>query len=897
MAVTPLRRLCRNTLNIIRADGKVNVKKEIFMRKTLLILFCIIVSCSLVTVNSIAQDNEKDKYEKKDIVTKEGKKIQVKINKKTKMPHRIYGMQTEFVKKYGIITEYNIEQSSRKFLKEYEDVFQVNQNDLVLDRATTNKGRWFVNFQQVYKKIPVWRAYVGFTVNRDGSILLAGSDAYPNIKINAKAALSEKEAVENAAKNFLETSQSDGYRAGDKAELIILPADKDDDIEYFLTYKVIINSPETFSGLSETYFVDAQTGEILKKYSNGREFSDKDKNKKTDKKKSTLATLMFTSYLKYWDTDPNGTEYSIPAGGAYWKLYDMQYDFTEEADQANDSGELMFPNIDTGDYIVRADTLYGTHVTVYDDQNRWAPESGTTLSAPGNYTVYRGPDAGTQVYYHVTNAYNIFTSSPFNLSSMWSNMPVNVSYSPAIPGKSYGTSLAFGYQVSQNWGVASDVIYHEYTHSVIYNIYGGFIGTGYSANHQSKALDEGLADFFSAHITNDSEIMDYFAGYGRDVDNTLTMSSYDNSAGADPHLNGRIFSGACWDLREGALGESYASELVFDALQITPQAYNFPDFADNIFLADDLDNDLSTSVPHYTPISSAFSNHTISFSAVGFPGAVTSLSVSNSNNGTYLSWASASDVVEYAIYRKTTGAYSLLIRTPLNYHTDTSVSEGTFYTYKVIAENNAGGGTSSPEDTVSVPANISVNVTYDYAPSYYDWVTFTATATGGIGTKSYTWYRAPENDPDNWTQVGSNSSSLYLKCTVWGFYLKVVVEDDTSIADGEWSDDYSMAKRAQEWTIPEIPEKFELFNNYPNPFNPETTIRYSLPENGQVTVQIFDLNGKHVKTLVNRFCEAGSYTINWNGKNESGLAAASGVYIYKISAGKYKAGKKMVLLK
>lgn len=92
-----------------------------------------------------------------------------------------------------------------------------------------------------------------------------------------------------------------------------------------------------------------------------------------------------------------------------------------------------------------------------------------------------------------------------------------------------------------------------------------------------------------------------------------------------------------------------------------------------------------------------------------------------------------------------------------------------------------------------------------------------------------------------------------------------------------------------------IPEKFELYNNFPNPFNPVTTINFDIPsdaQSGPVTLIIYDLTGKVVTTLVNDHLSPGKYSVNWNAGNYS-----SGLYLYSIRAGNYTAIKKMVLVK
>jgi len=89
-----------------------------------------------------------------------------------------------------------------------------------------------------------------------------------------------------------------------------------------------------------------------------------------------------------------------------------------------------------------------------------------------------------------------------------------------------------------------------------------------------------------------------------------------------------------------------------------------------------------------------------------------------------------------------------------------------------------------------------------------------------------------------------------------------------------------------------LPTEFELHTNYPNPFNPMTRIDYSLPFDSKVSLQIFDVLGREVVTLVDDNLKAGYYTIDFNASN-----LASGIYYYRMSAGDFTAIKKMVLLK
>ena len=94
-----------------------------------------------------------------------------------------------------------------------------------------------------------------------------------------------------------------------------------------------------------------------------------------------------------------------------------------------------------------------------------------------------------------------------------------------------------------------------------------------------------------------------------------------------------------------------------------------------------------------------------------------------------------------------------------------------------------------------------------------------------------------------------------------------------------------------------LPEDFTILQNFPNPFNPLTTLRYSLPENSFVNITIYDLLGRHVKTLINQTQEAGHKSVIWNATNDDDKSVSAGIYFYQIRAGEFVQTKKMVLLK
>ena len=93
------------------------------------------------------------------------------------------------------------------------------------------------------------------------------------------------------------------------------------------------------------------------------------------------------------------------------------------------------------------------------------------------------------------------------------------------------------------------------------------------------------------------------------------------------------------------------------------------------------------------------------------------------------------------------------------------------------------------------------------------------------------------------------------------------------------------------------PDGFELYANFPNPFNPSTTIKFNLNQAQTVSLAIYDMRGHLVKMLLNQECSAGMHQAVWDGTDVAGGLVASGLYIYKIEAGAKSETKQILLLR
>jgi hypothetical protein len=95
----------------------------------------------------------------------------------------------------------------------------------------------------------------------------------------------------------------------------------------------------------------------------------------------------------------------------------------------------------------------------------------------------------------------------------------------------------------------------------------------------------------------------------------------------------------------------------------------------------------------------------------------------------------------------------------------------------------------------------------------------------------------------------------------------------------------------------ELPTRVDLQQNYPNPFNPITTIRFDLPDRRNARLEVFSMDGRQVVTLVDKVLPPGRLTVIWDGKDSGGRPVASGIYLYRLTAGDFKETHRMVLVR
>ena len=164
----------------------------------------------------------------------------------------------------------------------------------------------------------------------------------------------------------------------------------------------------------------------------------------------------------------------------------------------------------------------------------------------------------------------------------------------------------------------------------------------------------------------------------------------------------------------------------------------------------------------------------------------------------------------------------------------------------------------------------------------------------------------PDSDPLAFTwlvddeQSGEGSSFQFAPPDTGLYHVMVKVSDGSALSPDNyhtWRVRVVASTGVGHKAPPGTVADFELEQNYPNPFNPLTVIRFSLPERAQASLSIYDLHGRLVRTLLKPGrIEAGVHSTVWDGTNDSGKQVPSGIYFYRLTAGKYKETKKMLVL-
>ena len=153
----------------------------------------------------------------------------------------------------------------------------------------------------------------------------------------------------------------------------------------------------------------------------------------------------------------------------------------------------------------------------------------------------------------------------------------------------------------------------------------------------------------------------------------------------------------------------------------------------------------------------------------------------------------------------------------------------------------------------------------------------------------------------NW---GGPTVTIPIGTTPGTYYLGFLVDRNDAVTESDETNNYvsvaitvEVALDIEELNLTGLPTNYQLSQNYPNPFNPSTTIEFDVPRSSFVSIDIYNQLGQKVNNLVHQKVVAGSYRVDWDGRDNMGNQVATGIYFYRMQAGDYIENKKMILLK
>jgi hypothetical protein len=210
--------------------------------------------------------------------------------------------------------------------------------------------------------------------------------------------------------------------------------------------------------------------------------------------------------------------------------------------------------------------------------------------------------------------------------------------------------------------------------------------------------------------------------------------------------------------------------------------------------------------------------------------------------------------------------------------------------WKVENVNDATGKFSLPIDLTGEPQNVfAIEVRTSLDPSLVELNSIASNLPEG-------WIMTNNNVDGNIVIAMAGTTPLNAS-RIAVLELSVLDKDAVVVLNGTVIVNANASKDLPSVELKQIPNKFALSQNYPNPFNPTTTINFEIAKEAKVNVQIYDLLGNKVITLVNTNKLAGAYNVMWNGLNNAGEIMPTGTYFYRITAGSFTQTKKMVLMK
>lgn len=290
-------------------------------------------------------------------------------------------------------------------------------------------------------------------------------------------------------------------------------------------------------------------------------------------------------------------------------------------------------------------------------------------------------------------------------------------------------------------------------------------------------------------------------------------------------------------------------------------------------------------------------NGSITLSTVGLPATPTNLNAVAFNSGRIdLSWQdNADDETGYTLQRTsdTTSTWSTITSFPANSNaaSDSELVDGTEYYYRVFATNGAGNSNYSNISGATTPMRPPTDLQANQIPGGEVQLTWQDNSASELGY----YIERKTGSAGNYTVLDSVDANVSTYTDTTGtagqtYYYRV--RGHNLVVLSAYSNEVSLTITAVKSNRKSIPNHFDLAQNYPNPFNPVTVVDYQLPVTSNVTLIVYDVLGREVETLVDAYLPAGYYEAQFDAG-----ALPSGIYFYRLTAGRFISVRKMVVMK
>ncbi len=478
------------------------------------------------------------------------------------------------------------------FLGEHADLFGVDPSDLRLVAAKRIDEHWIVVFRQVLDTLAVHHVTVALVADGDGTVLAYHGNYVPDLSISTKVKL-DLEGAADIAKATLEGDAVDAFSRHD-AQLVVHVDRSGEELQPRLAWHFLLAAERPHPVLDTLFFVDAVDGTVLHSYP-----------------RHVPAVLRGAAAGEVLVENPDDPPVSLE------RLPYMRATVDRTGFTTDPNGDFALSGLISGGYAVDA-ALAGPFADVRDAAGREVTTtSGCATSSPCGIAWPYSDELN--VFFHVNWMHDWYVQQ---LEHPWTNgWDGTTQLDAAVIGESArnawaGETMLFG---AGDFSRSSDVVYHECSHNVLYDLYGDWLGFSLDTHGEAYAMDEGFADYFAAAATGDPRI-----GEGAGLDRDLAAPGrYAGSAGhdLDGHDGGLLIGGAAWALRQRLMAElgevaggRHADRLLFEAhqrLAAQPRAFMFSEphasnLLTSLYAADDTDDDPLDGSPHSSAIHRAF---------------------------------------------------------------------------------------------------------------------------------------------------------------------------------------------------------------------------------------------------------------------------------------------------